>query len=105
LGLPFTHWSIRKVAAYVSGPVRPPRRRPDAGPDRADRPGAGAANPARARRHLSAHPDLEGVHRPGQGRQAGPDLGSDVPVSRSGVRVRPVRAVEHPSVSRHLLGP
>ena len=63
LGLPFTHWSVRKLAAYFS-------RQYTAGADRA---GAAAAAPAQARHQLPAHQDLERVHRPAPGRQAGPD--------------------------------
>ena len=37
--------------------------------------------------------DLEGVARSGQGRQAGPDRGSDQPIPEPLFRVRPVRAV------------
>ena len=89
LGLPFTHWSIRKLGTTSSvATAAPTRHRCRTG--RADRPGTGAADPALPRHHLSAHPDLERVHRPGQGRQAGPDRGSDVPVSRSCLRLRPV---------------
>ena len=56
LGLPFTHWSLRKLAAYLAG---------QSGPGGADRAGAAAADPARARDLLPADPDLEGVRRPG----------------------------------------
>jgi hypothetical protein len=37
------------------------------------RAGAAAADPARPRHQLPADQDLEGIHRPGQRRQAGPD--------------------------------
>src|SRR5262249_53532335 len=38
-----------------------------------DQSGAVAADPGCPRDQLPAHPDLEGIHRPGQGRQVGPD--------------------------------
>ena len=46
LGLPFTHWSLRKLAAYFAGNA----------PAGADRPGAAAADPARPRRSPSSAP-------------------------------------------------
>ena len=51
LGLPFTHWSLRKLAAYLAGP----------GPAGAGRPGAAAAVPACPRDQFPAHSNLEGV--------------------------------------------
>ena len=47
LGLPFTHWSLRKLAHLLSGP----------GPAGADRPGAAAADPACPRDQLPADED------------------------------------------------
>ena len=104
LGLPFTHWSIRKLANYLSGRYG----RTDAAqmPHRIVRIGR-----ERVRRILRSQ-DItfqrtrtwKESPRPGQGRQAGPDRGGDLPVSRSCLRVRPVRAAEHPALSRHLLG-
>ena len=73
LGLPFTHWSLRKLAAYLAGQRT----------GLADRAGAAAADPARPRDQLPAHPDLEGVHRPGPGRQAGPDRVRDQHITRT----------------------
>ncbi len=75
-GRPFTHWSVRKLAAYL-----------------ADNPTGGSwIGRERLRQILREHritlpadPDLEGVHRPGQGGQAGPDRGGHQPTSRSGV--------------------
>jgi hypothetical protein len=68
LGRPFT-------------PVEPAqaRRLPgeQSGRDRDGRAGAAAADPARPADLLPADPDLEGVRRPGQGRQAGPDRARD----------------------------
>ena len=95
LGVPFTHWSVRKLAAYLR-----PRPRP-AGPDRAR---AAAPDPARAPHQLPAHPDLEGVHRPGQGRQARPDRVRDQPLPDAVLRVRPVRAAVDPALPRLHLG-
>jgi transposase len=59
LGRPFTHWSIRKLADYLATGTAP---------QRADRAGTAPADPARARDHLPAHPDLEGIPGPGQGK-------------------------------------
>jgi hypothetical protein len=52
LGLPFTHWNMRKLAAYLAGLDRP---------GQIGREGA-APDPARLRHLVPAHPDLEGVH-------------------------------------------
>ena len=54
---------------------------------------------------LPAHPDLEGVRRPGPGRQAGPDRARHQPLPGPVLRLRPVRAVIDPARPRHLLGP
>ena len=71
LGLPFTHWSLRKLVAYLA---RNPARRVRIGRER-------LRQILRARQHLlPADPHLEGVHRSGQGRQAGPDRVRDQPV-------------------------
>jgi transposase len=77
LGLPFTHWSLRKLTGYLAS--APP----------ADGGGAGAAaaDPACSRDLLPAHPDLEGVRRSGQERQAGPDRVRDQPVPGPVLRV------------------
>jgi transposase len=66
VGRPFTHWSLRKLVDYLAdNPVR-----------------VVDVHRERVRQILHAHdisfpadPDLEGVHRPGRGRQAGPDRG------------------------------
>ena len=94
LGQPFTRWSLRKLAALFSG----------LSPAGADRAGAAAADPARPRHLLPADPDLEGVHRPGPGRQAGPDRVRDQPLPGPLLRLRPVRAAVHPPVSRRRAG-
>ena len=47
---------------------------------------------ASTRSVLPADPDLEGVHRPGQGHQARPDRVRDQPLPGALLRVRPVRA-------------
>ncbi len=52
LGRPFTHWSLRKLAAYLAASPAWPMTH---------RPGAAAADPARAPDQLPADPDLEGV--------------------------------------------
>jgi transposase len=68
-GLPFTRWSVRKLAAYLAGDYRriEPGNRPGDGPGAAcaHRPGTAAADPLRPPGHLPADPDLEGIHRPG----------------------------------------
>lgn len=66
LGLPFTRWSIRKLVALPA---------PGSRPGDPYRP-RGPALPARpAWCHLSAHQDLEGVHRPLHRCQAGAGSG------------------------------
>jgi Homeodomain-like domain len=64
LGLPFTHWSIRKLTAYVNG--RYGHHDPDLVPARAVRIGRERVRgrPAPPRHQLPTHPDLEDVHRP-----------------------------------------
>jgi transposase len=64
VGRPFTHWSLRKLADYLA--------------DNCVR--VVDIHRERLREILHAHgisfpadPDLEGVHRPGRRRQAGPD--------------------------------
>ena len=56
--------ATRQARELPQRPLRPHQPGTDAAPDRADRPRTGAADPARPRHHLSAHPDLEGVHDP-----------------------------------------
>ena len=68
LGLPFTLLERAQAGRVFSHPPWPA----GAGGAR-----AAAADPARARHQLPAHPDLEGVRRPGPGRQAGPDRARD----------------------------
>ena len=53
---------------------------------------------------LPADPDLEGVHRPGQGRQARPHRVRDQPFPDAVLRVRPVRAAVDPALSRRQPG-
>ena len=64
LGLPFTHWRIRKLTGYLNG--RYGHHDPDlvTGPGGADRAEMPAAHPARARHQLSAHSDLEDLCDP-----------------------------------------
>lgn len=64
LGRPFTHWSLRKLSDYLAD----------------NRVRVVEVHRERLRQILHAHgisfpadPDLEGVHRPGRRRQAGPD--------------------------------
>jgi transposase len=64
VGRPFTHWSLRKLADYLT----------------TNRTHPVVVHRERLREILHAHgisfpahPDLEGVHRPRRGRQAGPD--------------------------------
>ena len=78
LGLPFTRWSLRKLAALPGA---------QSGRDRGRRAGAAAADPARPADLLPADPDLEGVRRPGQGRQTGPDRVRDRQVPGPVLRV------------------
>ena len=84
-GPPFTHWSLRKLADYLGDEPDPRGRR----------------QRERVRQMLHAHgisfpadPDLERVHRPGRRGQAGPDRRGARHGGLTGVRVRPVRAVD-----------
>ena len=72
---------------------------------RLDRARTGAADPARPEDLLPAHEDLEGVRRPGPGRQARPDRARHQHLPRPVLRLRSVRALIHPACPRHLLGP
>jgi hypothetical protein len=94
LGRPFTHWSIRKLADYLAtGTARS-----------ADRAGTAPADPACARDHLPAHPDLEGIPGPGQGSQAGSDRVRHQPLPRAVLRLRPVRTAFDPALPRIGVG-
>src|SRR3954471_24267604 len=66
--------------------------------------GNAAPGAARQRHHLSANPDLEGVHGRRLRRQAGPDRARGQRFPRSMLRVRPVRAVVDPPPPRIWLG-
>ena len=64
VGRPFTHWSLRKLVDYLAD----------------NRVRVVVIGRERLRQILHTHdisfpadPDLEGIHRPGRGRQAGPD--------------------------------
>ena len=81
LGVPFTHWSVRKLVAYLAHNAT----------GGVSRPGAAAPDPARAPHQLPAHAYLEGIHRSGQGRQTRPDRLRDQPLPDALLRVRPVR--------------
>ena len=94
LGRPFTHWSVRKLAGYLAGNTA---RTVVIGRERLRQ--ILAARPV-----LPADPDVEGVQRPGQGRQAGPDRVRDQPFPGPVLRVRPVRAVVDPPGSRRRPG-
>src|SRR6202007_3367649 len=74
------------------------------GPTGADRAGAPAAAPARARHLVPADPDLEGIHRSGPGRQAGPDRVRDQRLPGPLLRLRPVRAAVDPALPRRVPG-
>ena len=74
-------------------PPGPPRSRP-AGPGRAP---ATAGDPPRAPHQLPADPDVEGIHRPGQGREARPDRVRDQPL--------PDVLLRHPTRATPPLGP
>src|SRR3954452_18812080 len=92
---PFTHGSVRKLAAYL--------RRNDQRVVRGQ-PRAAAADPARSPDQLSAHPHLEGLARPGQGPKARSDRRGHPPVPAPVFCVRPVRAAVHPALPRRHLG-
>jgi hypothetical protein len=65
-GLRFTHWSVRKLAGYVSGRYGHKDPDPDLVPAQLVRIGRERVRRVlpRARHLLPTHPDLEGVHRP-----------------------------------------
>ena len=71
LGLPFTHWSLRKLTAYLVSRARGAPRRVQAGR------GTAAPDPACPWHLVPADPDVEGIGRPGPGRQAGPHRARD----------------------------
>ena len=66
--------------------------------------GTAPADPARARDHLPAHPDLEGIPGPGQGSQAGSDRVRHQPLPRAVLRLRPVRTAFDPALPRIGVG-
>jgi hypothetical protein len=74
------------------------------GPAGADRAGAAAAAPSRARHLLAADPDLAGIRRSGPGRQAGPDRVRDQRLPGPLLRLRPVRAAAGPALPRRVPG-
>jgi transposase len=94
LGLPFTRWSVRKLAAYLSGgyqQVQPgrglqkvPTRRVQIGRER-------LRQVLHSRdvtfQRTARQPDLEGVHRSGSRRQAGSDRGRHHQIPRPLLRV------------------
>jgi transposase len=104
LGLPFTHFSVRKLAAYLQG--RYGRDDPKQVPARQVR-----IHRERLRQILACHDITFQRTRtwkestdPGLRDQTGPHRGSHHPVPRTVFRVRPVRAAVDPPLSRHLLG-
>jgi hypothetical protein len=92
LGLPFTHWSLRKLAAYSAGQGRPAR-----------------IGRERLRQILHAHGISFQRTRTWKesadpGRQAGPDRVRDQSLPGSLLRLRPVRAAVHPARPQPRLG-
>jgi transposase len=92
LGLPFTHWNLRKLAAYSAGRGRPAR-----------------IGLERLRQILHAHGISFQRTRTWKesadpGRQAGPDRVRDQSLPGSLLRLRPVRAAVHPARPRQRLG-
>jgi transposase len=96
LGVPFTHWSVRKLAAHLSAHGHDRRVR--------NRARAAAPDPARAPRVVPTDPDMEGIHRSGQGGEARPHRVRDQSFPDAVLRVRPVRATLDPALSRLYLG-
>ena len=93
LGQPFTHWSLRKLAGYLAGLGRPVRI------------GRERLRQVLHERGISFQdPDLEGVHRSGPGRQAGPDRVRDQRLPGPLLRLGPVRAAVDPALPRRVLG-
>ena len=95
LGLPFTRWSLRKLAAYLG--------------DNQTRVVKISAERLRqilaARgRDVSAHQDLEGVQRPRARRQAGPHRGGPWGFPAAVFRLRRVRAADDPPRRRGGVG-
>ena len=92
LGVPFTHWSVRKLAAYLGATATT---------------GGSGVGRERLRQILREHHisfqrtrTWKESHRPGQGRQARPDRGRDQPLPDAVFRVRPVRAAVDPALPR-----
>jgi predicted ATPase len=63
-----------------------------------------AAAPSRARHLVPADPDLDGIHRSGPGRQAGPDRVRDQRLPGPLLRLRPVRAAVDLALPRRVPG-
>src|SRR2546421_11759 len=105
LGLPFTHWSIRKLTAYLGGWYG--HHDPTLVPARMIRIG-------RERVRVILHEHGIGFQRTRTWKTS-TDPAYDAKLDRidevmsrfrrPGLRVRPVRAVEYPALPRHLLGP
>src|ERR1700737_4434770 len=89
---PFTRWSLRKLAGYLAGLGRPVR--------------TGRERQLLHERGISFQRtrDLEGIHRSGPGRQAGPDRVRDQRLPGPLLRLRPVRAAVDPALPRRVPG-
>ena len=104
LGLPFTRWSIRKLAAYLSG--RYGHHDPHLVPARAVHIGRERV------RHILHQHDISFQRTRTWKTSTDPDYDAKLArieevttqVPARCFRVRPVRAAVHPPVSRHLLG-
>src|SRR3954452_15291378 len=106
LGLPFTRWSVRKLGAYLAGTYQEvqPGRGLQRVPARRVRIGRERLRQILQRNDITfqrtaRQPDLEGVHRSGFRRQAGPERARHQLLPGPVLRVRPVRAAVDPPIT------